>query len=189
MPQHSTASTTLHGDLSVTSSIPLLNTHTENIAFSNCTRLESNTNRPSAPGTVQYCTKNNKPYWAKIYLMWKQYKGRDQHSTIFFSTYNSFAVLQLTISKAKVKTVSCSVVSYFLQPHGLSPARLLCSWNSPGKNARVSSHSLLQGMFLTQGSNLGLWHGRQILYCLSHQGSPMIPKALEYHIFITCLLV
>ena len=30
------------------------------------------------------------------------------------------------------------------------------SWNSPGKNTRVSSHSLLQGIFLTQGSNLGL---------------------------------
>ena len=28
------------------------------------------------------------------------------------------------------------------------------------------------GIFLTQGSNLGLLHCRQILYCLSHQGSP-----------------
>ena len=33
-------------------------------------------------------------------------------------------------------------------------------------------HSLLQGIFLTQGSNPGLLHGRQILYRLSHQGSP-----------------
>lgn len=41
----------------------LLDTHTENIAFSNCTRLESNTtNRPSAPGTVQYCTEHNKQF-------------------------------------------------------------------------------------------------------------------------------
>ena len=31
---------------------------------------------------------------------------------------------------------------------------------------------LLQGIFLTQGLNLGLWHCRQILYCQSHQGSP-----------------
>ena len=31
-------------------------------------------------------------------------------------------------------------------------------------------HALLQGIFLTQGSNLGLLHGRQILYRLSHQG-------------------
>ena len=33
-------------------------------------------------------------------------------------------------------------------------------------------HFLLQGIFLTQGSNPGLSHCRQILYCLSHQGSP-----------------
>ena len=32
-------------------------------------------------------------------------------------------------------------------------------------------HSLLQGMFLTQGSNPGLLHYRQILYHLSYQGS------------------
>ena len=35
----------------------------------------------------------------------------------------------------------------------------------------VGSHSFLQGFFPTQGSNLGLPHGRQTLYHLSHQGS------------------
>ena len=34
------------------------------------------------------------------------------------------------------------------------------------------SHSLLQGMFLTQGSKLGLLHCRRILYCLNHHRSP-----------------
>ena len=48
---------------------------------------------------------------------------------------------------------------------------LLSSWNSPGKNPRVSCHSLLQGIFLTQGLNLGLLHYQQILHHLSHQGS------------------
>ena len=38
----------------------------------------------------------------------------------------------------------------------------LCPWNSPGKNTGVGSHSLLQGIFLTQGSNLGFPHCRQI---------------------------
>ena len=42
----------------------------------------------------------------------------------------------------------------------------------PGKNTGVGSHSLLQGIFPTQGSNLSLLHCRQILYRLSHQGSP-----------------
>ena len=36
----------------------------------------------------------------------------------------------------------------------------------------MGSHSLLQGIFLIQGSNSGLLYCRQILYCLSHQGSP-----------------
>ena len=56
----------------------------------------------------------------------------------------------------------------------MEPVRLLCPWNSPGKNTGVESHSLLQGIFLTQGSNSGLPHCRQILYHLSHEGSPTI---------------
>ena len=53
-----------------------------------------------------------------------------------------------------------------LQPHGLySP------WNSLGRNTGVGSLSLFQGIFPTQGSNLGLQHYRQILYQLSHKGS------------------
>ena len=35
----------------------------------------------------------------------------------------------------------------------------------------VGSHSLLQGIFSTQGSNPGLLYCRQVLYSLSHQGS------------------
>ena len=42
----------------------------------------------------------------------------------------------------------------------------------PGKNTRVGCCALLQGIFPTQGSNPGLPHCRQILYHLSHQGSP-----------------
>ena len=55
-----------------------------------------------------------------------------------------------------------------LRPH--VPARLLCPWNSPGKNTGVGCHSILQGMFPTQGLNPGLLHCRQILKHLSHQG-------------------
>ena len=42
-----------------------------------------------------------------------------------------------------------------------------------GKNTGVSCHFLLQVIFPTQGSNSGLLHCRQILYYLSHQGSPI----------------
>ena len=45
------------------------------------------------------------------------------------------------------------------------------SMDSLGKNTRVCSLSLLQGIFPTQGWSLGLPHCRQILYHLSHKGS------------------
>ena len=48
---------------------------------------------------------------------------------------------------------------------------LYSPWNSPGQNTGVGSLSLLQGIFPTQGANLGLPHYRQILYQLSHKGS------------------
>ena len=40
-----------------------------------------------------------------------------------------------------------------LRPSELQPSGLLCPWDSPGKNNGVDSHFLLQGIFLTQGSN------------------------------------
>ena len=50
--------------------------------------------------------------------------------------------------------VSHPVVSNSLRPHGLQPARLLCPWNSPGKNTGVDYHPLLQSNFPTQGQTL-----------------------------------
>ena len=44
--------------------------------------------------------------------------------------------------------------------------------DSLGQNTGVGCHALLQGIFLTQGLNLGLQHIRRILYCLSLKGSP-----------------
>ena len=41
--------------------------------------------------------------------------------------------------------------------------------DSPGKNTRVGCHALLQGIFLTQGSNPYFPHCRWIFYHLSHQ--------------------
>ena len=59
-----------------------------------------------------------------------------------------------------------------LRPCGLKPTRLLCPWDSPGKNSGVGCHFLLQGIFSTQGSNAGLQHCRQTLKPLSHQEEP-----------------
>ena len=55
-----------------------------------------------------------------------------------------------------------------------SPSMLLCPWTPPGKRTGMSDHSLLQGIFLIQESNLGLLHWRRILYHLSQEGSPRV---------------
>ena len=58
-------------------------------------------------------------------------------------------------------TLSRSIMSDSLRPHVLQPTRLLCPWDSPGKNTGVGCHFLLQGIFPTQESNPGLPHCRQ----------------------------
>ena len=63
-----------------------------------------------------------------------------------------------------------SVVSDSLRLHGLWPARLLCPWNSPGKNTGVGCHFLLQGVFLIQELNLDL-------LCLLHWQADSLPLA------------
>ena len=42
----------------------------------------------------------------------------------------------------------------------------------------MGSHSILQGIFPTQGLKLAVLHCRQILYHLSRQGNPAKEKAL-----------
>ena len=65
-----------------------------------------------------------------------------------------------------------------LWPHGLQPTRLLYPWNYPSKNTGGGCHFILQGIFPTQGSNLGLLDCIQAFYCLSHQGSLLHEKWL-----------
>ena len=78
------------------------------------------------------------------------------------------------IKQQYCKSESRSVESDSLLPHGLySP------WNSPGQNTGVGSFSLFQGIFPTQGSNRVLWHGRQIFYQLSHQGSNTVTNSIK----------
>ena len=48
----------------------------------------------------------------------------------------------------------------------------------------MGCHSLLQGIFLTQGSNPGLLHWRQILYRLSHQGSPAVLEKPQRYFYV-----
>ena len=93
--------------------------------------------------------------------------GRTGESWLFFSPPPSVLL--------RSESESRSVVSNSLRPH-----RLYSPWNSPGQNTGVGSRSLLHGIFPTQGSNPGLLHCRQILYQLSHKGSPRILEWVAY---------
>ena len=63
------------------------------------------------------------------------------------------------------------VLSYSLRPHELWPIRFPCLWDFPGKNTGVGCHSLLQGIFPTQGLNPHLLHWQVNSLVLSHLGS------------------
>ena len=80
---------------------------------------------------------------------------------------------------------SCSVLCLVAQscltlcdPMNCSPPGTSVYGDSTGKNTRVACHALLKGIIPTQGSNPGLPHCRQSLYCLSHQGRPKILQGL-----------
>ena len=66
-------------------------------------------------------------------------------------------------------TQSCSTLC---DPMDYSPPGSSVHGDSPGKSTGLDCHALLQGIFPTQGLNLGLWHCRQILYCYEPSGKP-----------------
>ena len=80
----------------------------------------------------------------------------------------------------KSTTESCSTVSDSLWPH-----ELYSPWNSPSQNTGVGSLSLLQGIFPTQGLNLGLPHCKQTLYHLSYQGKLKYTYIFISHTYIS----
>ena len=66
------------------------------------------------------------------------------------------------------------------EPLNWTELRLCSPRNSPGQNTGVGSLSLLKGIFPTQRSNPDFPHHRQILYQLSHKGSPRILEWIAY---------
>ena len=56
-------------------------------------------------------------------------------------------------TQLKSESVSHTVMSYYLWPHGLLSARLLCPWDSPCKNIGVGCHFCVQEIFPIQRSN------------------------------------
>ena len=70
--------------------------------------------------------------------------------------------------------LSRSVMSNSLQPHGLQLARLLCPWGFSRPEYWNGLPCPPPGDLPNQGLKPGLPYCRWILYCLSHQGSPII---------------
>ena len=83
-------------------------------------------------------------------------------------------------SECVCAVLSCSVCPALCYPMDCSPPGSSVHGDSPGKNTRVGCHALLQEIFPIQGSNPGLPHCRQILYCLRHQESPKILEWVVY---------
>ena len=94
---------------------------------------------------------------------------------IYIHIYVLFLIYMMCVCVCISESVSHSVMSDCLQPHGLySP------WNSPWDNTGMGRLTLLQEIFPTQGLNPGLPHCRQILYQLSHKGSLVILEWVAY---------
>ena len=76
-----------------------------------------------------------------------------------------------------------SVMLDTLQPCGLWPVRLLCPWDSPGKNTGVGHHAFLQGFFPAQGSNPYLLHSlhwQEDSLPLNHPGSQILYQTFKW---------
>ena len=121
----------------------------------------------------------NDSFW-NLYGRWDQHHKawRIKKQTKKSSVDNKPAWrLRPSVKQLKEKLVKWKLhsVSNSLQPHGLySP------WNSPGQNTGLGSLSLFQRIFPTEGLNPGLPHYRQILYQLSHKGSPRMLELVTY---------
>ena len=114
-------------------------------------------------------------------------KGRMSILQVLFSTMIKKKILNPRLTDWKGRTLNAllgiwhhrhypvlCLVTQSLRPRGLQSARLLCPWDSPGKNPALGCYALLQGIFLTQGSNPRLLCCRWTVYRLSHQGKPQI---------------
>ena len=72
-----------------------------------------------------------------------------------------------------VQAQSLSHVQLLWDPTDCSPPRFFCPWDLPDKNTGVCCHFPLQGIFLTQGSNLPLLHWQADFFTTVPPGKPL----------------
>ena len=110
---------------------------------------------------VEWFKRSPQPKNAFIALARLVFDQRTRHHTLAKLTQ------KMTITRSLCHFLKTSEMKWKLLSgvwHSLQPCGLYSPWNSPGQNTGVDSHSLLQGIFPTQGLNSGLPHCRQILY-------------------------
>ena len=107
-------------------------------------------------------------------LAWEGLKNR--HPELDYGQLLGSAPLtkrpRVLVKGAIVKLLVSPSCPTLCDPVDCSPPGSSVHGDSPGKNTGVGSHTLLQGILRTQGSNLGLLHRRWILFLLSQQGGP-----------------
>ena len=112
---------------------------------------------------VQIILPSKNSVWVKTERRWIQFTlqlshtvvSLDKHHTSIHSRVFYVSLFSDKTENVKEKTciwahrdmLSCLVVSNSLRSRGLQPTRLLCPWDSPGKNTGVGCHSLLQRMY------------------------------------------
>ena len=95
---------------------------------------------------------------------------------LLFAMATGSGAVDINLGTWVAEDLICLVVQSCLSlcnPMDCSPPGSSVHADSLGKNTGVGCHALLQGIFPTQGLNMGALHGRQILYHLSHRGSPL----------------
>ena len=129
-------------------------------------RLLDSLEPPGEPGPSSSIPENGRP-WSHFTLIFpydvlqilKKFFSRSKMACLLSSFLISVSVLIFSYSISGFPnlavhqdccSVSHSVVSDSLWPHGLEPSSLLCPWSSPGKNTGVGCHTVPQGIFLTQ---------------------------------------
>jgi len=93
-------------------------------------------------------------------------------SPLFASGDQSIGASVLPVTYQLMKSVSVSHSVMALCDLMVEPSRLLCPWNSPGKNTGVGGHLLLDGNLPNLGIKSRAPAMQRILYHLSQQGSP-----------------
>ena len=111
----------------------------------------------------------NRFWW---YWYWKKYKISDFFFNLLNLGWDLFLCKLFTESLVCVCALVTQSCPTLCDPVDCSPPGSSVHGDSPGKTTGICCPALIQGIFLTWRSNPGFLHCRQILYYLSHQGSP-----------------